>query len=254
MYPITSLISVIIDFVQQLADDDDDFVSDAPKQVAPKQKSPTGRKMEYVKNENNKSNGFRSITLRQCLAKLFNVVKTLSDTQKKDVRDMGFASILDLDIEVNPLKLGYWVVDRLNTDSLCLEIDNGTSLQITRQSVLDIFCFPIGNIKVEDITKADIRNDITREWRGQYPSAPKGEIQRVFLGALVKQIKKERGGGRMFKMNLLVLMMTLLAEGIINGTANQNILPCLNNIEDVLNMDWCGYLLKCLRKSKLKWK
>ncbi|GJW21370.1 hypothetical protein Tco_0031992 [Tanacetum coccineum] len=121
-----------------------------------------------------------SIKSRQCPAKLFNVVKTLSDAQKKDVREMGFASILKLDIVVNPLKMGYWVVDRLNPETLCLEIDNKTALQITRQSVHDIFGFPMGNIKVEDITRADIRNNITREWRGQYPPAPKGDIQRLF--------------------------------------------------------------------------
>ncbi|GJV73334.1 hypothetical protein Tco_1493329 [Tanacetum coccineum] len=215
-------------FVQQLADDDDDFVLDAPKQqAAPKKHQPMTRKQD---------------------------IHTGRKMESKDVREMGFASILKLDIVVNPLKLGYWVVDRLNMDSLCLEIDNETSLQITRQSVHDIFGFLMGNIKVEDITRPDIRNNITREWRGQYPPAPKGEIQRVYLGALVKQINKEQEGGRMFKMNLLVLMMTLLSKGITNGTANQNILPCLNNIEDVLNMDWCGYLLKCLRKSKLNWK
>ncbi|GJU19627.1 ulp1 protease family, C-terminal catalytic domain-containing protein [Tanacetum coccineum] len=224
-------------FVQQQADDDDDFVSDAPKQqAAPKQQPPmkrnpefhTRRKMESVKMPNNKSIGFMSIKSRQCPAKLFNVVKTLSDAQKKDLNRRR---------KVREL-----------------EIDNKTALQITRRSVHDIFGFPMGNIKVEDITRADIRNNITREWRRQYPIAPKGEIQRVFLGALVKQIKKEREGGRMFKMNLLVLLMTLLAEGITNGTSNQNILPCLNNIEDISNMDWCGYLLKCLRKSKLNWK
>ncbi|GKC89420.1 hypothetical protein Tco_1150069 [Tanacetum coccineum] len=214
----------------------------------------TGRKMESVKMPNNKSIGFMSIKSRQCPAKLFNVVKTLLDAQKKDVREMGFASILKLDSVVNPLKMGYWVVDRLNPETLCLEINNKTALHITRQSVHDIFGFQMGNIKVEDITRADIRNNITREWRRQYLPILKGEIQRVFLGALVKQIKKERERGRMFKMNLLVLLMTLLAEGITNGTTNQNILPCLNNIEDISNMDWCGYLLKCLRKSKLNWK
>ncbi|GJS15189.1 hypothetical protein Tco_0409661 [Tanacetum coccineum] len=136
-----------------LKDDDDDFVLDAPKQqAAPKKHQPmtrkqdihTGRKKESVKNQNYKSNGFMSSTSRQCPVKLFNVVKTLSNAQKKDVREIGFTSILKLDIEVNPLKLGYWVVDRLNTDSLCLEIDNETSLQITRQSVHDIFGFPRG--------------------------------------------------------------------------------------------------------------
>ncbi|PWA66942.1 ulp1 protease family, C-terminal catalytic domain-containing protein [Artemisia annua] len=187
--------------------------------------------MEVVKQKDNKSNGFTSITSRQCPAKLFDVVKTLSGAQKKDVTNMGFASILKLDILCNPLKLGYWVVDKLNTKMLSLEIDNKTSLQITRQSVQDIFGFPMGNIKVEDGTRADTRNNITREWRGQYPPAKKGGIQRVYLGHIMKQIKKERKEG-----------------------TKRSFLPCLNNIEDISNMDWCGYLLKCLRNSKLNWK
>ena len=174
--------------------------------------------------------------------------------KKKDVRDMGFESILELDILVNPLKLGYWVVDRLNTKTLCLEIDNKNSLQISSQSVKDIFGFPMGKIKVEDTTRADTHNNVTQEWRRQYPQAKIGGIQRVYLGDVVEQINKQREGGRMFKMNMLVLIMTLLAEGITNVTANQNLLPFHVNVENISNMNWCGYLLKCLRRSKLKWK
>ncbi|PWA35990.1 hypothetical protein CTI12_AA604320 [Artemisia annua] len=236
---------------QQQADDDDDFVSYAPKiqQDASKQK----QCIKLNPQQDDKSNGLMSITSRQCPTKLFNVVRTLSDAQKKDVRDMGFESILELDILVNPLKLGYWVVDRLNTKSLCLEMDN-KKLRISSQSVKDIFGFPMGKIKVEDSKRADTHNNVTQEWRRQYPPAKKGGIQRVYLGHIVEQINKQREGGRMFRMNMLVLIMTLLAEGITNGTANQNLLPCLVNVENISNMNWCGYLLKCLRRSKLKWK
>lgn len=203
--------------------------------------------------ENKKMKTLESLKTRQCPGQLVTLLKKLTDAQKKDVIDMGFETIFDLKVSVIPGKLACFVCDNFDAVTNTLIIGD-KSVKITKQSVHDILGFPIGQNKVNAVTRAGKGDDgITNEWRKQYPVFEKG-TQRIYVSDVVNKIANNKRGGKMFKMNMLVLMMTLLAEGIKCGTVNQKILPCIENVEEIANMDWCGYIFECLRRSKIGWR
>ncbi|GJX76254.1 hypothetical protein Tco_0323065 [Tanacetum coccineum] len=45
----------------------------------------------------------------------------------------------------------------------------------------------------------------------------------------------------------------VMGESIKMGTANYQFMSSIKSIKDVDNMDWCGYIVECLKKTKTNW-
>lgn len=70
----------------------------------------------------------------------------------------------------------------------------------------------------------------------------------------MNKIKDDDSVDDMFRLNCTLLIMSLLGEGITCGTINCRFLPCIDNVDDIPKMDWCGYVVDCLIRSKSEWK
>ncbi|XP_071725458.1 uncharacterized protein [Rutidosis leptorrhynchoides] len=194
----------------------------------------------------------QSIRTRQSPSSLFKVIWDLRDEQKSDLISMGLESLLDFKIKSLPGKLSFWLVDRFNAENLKLNL-GAVELEITKEDVNEILGFPIGDICVTAVQRARIGNgNLIYQFRKLYKKA-RNNKQTIFLKNVQESIMKNRGGGHNFKLQMLVLIMTILAEGVTDPRPNQKFLPSINNLEDVIKMDWCGYVLECLKRSKDNW-
>ncbi|GKC94043.1 hypothetical protein Tco_1159485 [Tanacetum coccineum] len=45
----------------------------------------------------------------------------------------------------------------------------------------------------------------------------------------------------------------VMGESIKMGTANYQFMSSIKSLKDVNNMDWCGYIVECLKKTKINW-
>jgi len=60
-------------------------------------------------------------------------------------------------------------------------------------------------------------------------------------------------GGTSFIRDFIVLFHACLIEPLQSGAANQSLVRSLENVDDVGNWNWCGFVIKCLEDAKTKW-
>lgn len=97
-------------------------------------------------------------------AHLDGTIIGLSKDQKKAVEDMGLESIVNMSLEGVPSKLGFYVVDALNTRNMIMDLKHG-SIQITPESIHDLMGLPIGGINILDKDDIPDATRLTEEWK-----------------------------------------------------------------------------------------
>lgn len=200
-----------------------------------------------VGSENGENTG--KIRARAPPLLLYNVMKALTDEQKKSLRDIGFGCMEKFDISDIPTTLGLKVVESFDHVSCSMNID-GEQMEITRHTIHDVLGVPMGDRKINALKAAKMRDAVTSEWRQQFPVNKK----RIYPNNVSDNMVYQKQGGKMFQLNFLVLFVTIMAEVIKCGTVNQKFLPCMTNINEIKDMDWCGYILDCLKRTKAEWK
>ncbi|PWA45563.1 Peptidase C48, SUMO/Sentrin/Ubl1 [Artemisia annua] len=180
--------------------------------------------------------------------KLYQVITELSSRQKESVREIGFSELLEFKINNVPTRLSYWLLDNFDEEACCL-IVNGRRIEITRDLVRNVLGVPFGDVHVDARDEADFRNALTRAWKAQFGS----NVKRHYTRRLAELILSTRQGGWLFKINFLVLLFSTIGEANKCNTVNLKFLPCIKSEADILQMDWCTYIIECLIKTKIQW-
>ncbi|KAJ0864285.1 hypothetical protein HanPSC8_Chr12g0540201 [Helianthus annuus] len=179
---------------------------------------------------------------------LLDAISSLSDEQKKAVIEMGFEALLSLKINSVPTRLGHWLV--MNYDEDRQEINTGNHrIKITSKLVEECLGIPRGKIAVLEKNKP--RKGVGErvdEFKNQFDN-PKIRVIEV-----IDLIKESSQAGKLFNTNFLVVVNTLLGETTQSTTVNQRFIIGIEKDSKIPNMNWCGYMLECLRRSKKKWK
>ncbi|XP_076898776.1 uncharacterized protein LOC143552439 [Bidens hawaiensis] len=172
----------------------------------------------------------------------------LTDVQKLDMRDMGFQSILSFNIDNIPPGLGHWLL--VNCDHQRNQLNVGTHvIEITPSKVRDVLGVPMGEIPVYENKRGKKIDIIRKEWRKQsfrYPAI-------IFVKHVVEKLKSYTGGGTLFKLNFLVIFNSIMGETAKSYNVNQKFLSSIKNEADISNMDWCSYIITCLKRTKEGW-
>ncbi|KVH87777.1 hypothetical protein Ccrd_024939, partial [Cynara cardunculus var. scolymus] len=184
----------------------------------------------------------RSSPLQLCLT-----IQNFQIEQRKFVTAMGLKSILHFSIEYIPSRLGFFVVDNFDDERMVLKLPVG-ELEITKNSIQKMLGFPTGPICItQKITNSN--DKVVRCWRNQFPQTKK----EIHPSLVVEHMKQQIDGGDMLKLNFFVLVATCLCESMKAGTANQRLLHCIAHKEDIDNLDWCEFVIDCLKRSKKNW-
>ncbi|CAI9264608.1 unnamed protein product [Lactuca saligna] len=92
------------------------------------------------------------------------IVKVLSPTQKKAVYDMGFGSLLKLDMDVVPGLLNYYLLDVYDPESNRLMMENGV-LEITKELVHKMMGLAMEGDDLCRMPYYETGNEILEEWK-----------------------------------------------------------------------------------------
>ncbi|XP_022004460.1 uncharacterized protein LOC110902023 [Helianthus annuus] len=196
----------------------------------------TQRFVFYTDMKNDKRNTPNSL----CYA-----LQGLTNAQNSDITDMGFETITCFNIHNIPPGLGYWLL--LNYDQKMNELNIGNrKIKITPSKVHDVLGVPMGEISVSEKPKVTKRDAIRERWKSQFGNAC------ITVKHVTEKLRLYPRGGILFKLNFLVIFNSIMGETTKSATVNQKFLTSTNN-EAIPNMDWCGYIIACLKRTREGW-
>ncbi|MFS7968079.1 hypothetical protein Hanom_Chr09g00793331 [Helianthus anomalus] len=170
------------------------------------------------------------ISLQCSPSGFLDTVKHFTEAQVADVKSIGFGDVLDIKLYHISTRLGYWLVRNYDEQYNTLNIGNHM-IEITRDSVHDVFGIPKGNVIVREKNKPRKgaiveKNTATQgaettidEFKNQWP-----DTNKITHTLLAKTMKKQTNGGRLFKLNFLAYWNTLFVEITKSTTVKQSFL------------------------------
>nr|GEX71888.1 hypothetical protein [Tanacetum cinerariifolium] len=170
-------------------DDNDDDDNDGTKKM---------KKESKISDENKKNSKIRTRTTPTAL---FNAMDILNGDRKKCLHEMGFGSMIGMGMHELPGKLGFYVIDNLDTETNVISLTDN-SILVTSQSVHDIFGIPMGGCSLESLAPRSPDDPFIKEWFSQF-----GEKNEVWPNDITNVIVSTKDAGKLFKMNFLMTFM-----------------------------------------------
>ncbi|GJW38998.1 hypothetical protein Tco_0064843 [Tanacetum coccineum] len=94
---------------------------------------------------------------------MYEAMMTLSDPQKKCLKDMGFERMIHFPIVELPSALAYHAINHFHPGSMELRLEKGC-IKATRQKVHDMLGIPRGSKKLEDLEQRPSNDPFIKEW------------------------------------------------------------------------------------------
>nr|GFA01186.1 ulp1 protease family, C-terminal catalytic domain-containing protein [Tanacetum cinerariifolium] len=177
---------------------------------------------------------------------LFNAMAILNVDRKKCLYEMGFGSMIGMAIHELSRMLGFYVIDNLDTKTNVLSLTDN-SILVTSQSVHDILGIPMGGCSLESLASRSPDDLFIKEWFSQF-----GDKNEVRPNDITDVIVSTKDAGTLFKMNFLKLFANTMGLCETSGLCNMNILKKIRDDVCIEKIDWCSYIITCLRESKQK--
>ncbi|KAK9071737.1 hypothetical protein SSX86_008166 [Deinandra increscens subsp. villosa] len=172
----------------------------------------------------------------------------LSKKQIEVVKKLGFGSMCLLKLRNIPTELAFWLVKNYDPTSNTLNTGN-TMVTITPSLVHRVLGIPNGPDYVEEIFKPNTSDLVVAEFREQFGD----DSLKIKLTRAVDVFEKNKGGGREFVLNFLVVFNTVIIETMQSSTINQRFLTSITTDSVVSRMNWCVYLIHCLKRTRNNW-
>ncbi|XP_076925140.1 uncharacterized protein LOC143587858 [Bidens hawaiensis] len=214
-----------------------------PKKRDVKEKKPAERGQPFVEFIDKK-------LMNRCAPiNIVDVVKAMTIAQKTCVEEMGFGSMLRLQVTQTPTTLGYWLLMNYNNRLNELNIGSGV-IKITPQKVHEVLGIPMGKIPVLGKSRPRLGEDVTIDlFKSQFPTSARISIKHV-----KDKLAADQGVGELFKINFLVLVNTCIGFVTKSTTFNQRFIAAIDKTSDIPNMDWCSYVIENLKTTKEEWR
>ncbi|GKE42465.1 hypothetical protein Tco_1469749 [Tanacetum coccineum] len=183
---------------------------------------------------------------RTTVRPLFEAMRGLTPQRKRVVREMGFGNLVDFPIVEIPTKLAFYVVDILNTRKMMLECPLG-DIVITPKTAKEVLGLQMGRRKLEREGQREYNDPFLEEWKYQSKN-----INKLTIKALSDLIIDTKNTDYMFRMNILLIANTLGScenSSCLKFTVLRNVFEG----DDVSDIDWCSYIIKCASVSKVDW-
>lgn len=208
-------------------------------------------KMENCKTQKatnaNTANNNLIIRTRTSPKILFDTIKILTEHQRAAVREIGLASLLDITVDGIPCKLGFYVVDNLDTKHMKLKVMNG-DIPITVASIHRILGVPTGGLDLNAIAPSIGDNDLSKSWKKQFSK------ERMRPRDVMNVIETSGDYGPNFKLNFIVIIVSTLAECSRVRCCNVGFLSRIRSVDTIKDIDCAKYIYDCLKNSKIGWK
>ncbi|PWA34376.1 hypothetical protein CTI12_AA619720 [Artemisia annua] len=185
----------------------------------------------------------KSLELRSRPNMLTKTIGGMTREQKEVVRDMGFGGLLQLKLRSIPKEFARFVINQL--DDLVLHTPNG-DIPIDRMAVHEVLGFPLGHKKIECRNVSNYDSDLSQEWK-EYSQNKLG------LKDISDRIMNDTRANRMFQVDFLILMSSLMISAKKNNKCNREILITLPVNFVSQEYDWCEYVVRSVENCKKDW-
>ncbi|KAD6795418.1 hypothetical protein E3N88_06314 [Mikania micrantha] len=172
----------------------------------------------------------------------------MSKRQKEWLKEMGFGRLLCFNVNGIPSKIGHFVVENLDTNSMFISTPKGT-INIDINRIHNLLGLPTGGIPISSLKKPDEYADSYLVWRRRYGRrsiAPVDIVDNITVDAYDDHL--------IFKLDFLVLFITTMVGCWRNGLCKYGVVERLDLQVDIKEYDWCGYVVEAIRDSKIGWK
>jgi hypothetical protein len=171
---------------------------------------------------------------------LFDVIKKLTSEQKAIIQNIGFGTLLQLACSVFPSDVYNWLAMFINTTTGCIELPNGFSFKLTRESVQVIIGLPIGSRPISFTSSPEIERQINLEIHGKERSPSIFELAKLI--------------GNGITGSAFIKSFALLANCLLLCPTNQNFPSSLHytaiaHEDEIREYDWCSYILQWILLS-----
>nr|GEW78381.1 ulp1 protease family, C-terminal catalytic domain-containing protein [Tanacetum cinerariifolium] len=201
-------------------------------------------KSKISDDENNRNSKIRTRTTPMAL---FNTMAILNDDRKKCLHEMGFGSMIGMGIHELSRKLGFYVIDNFDTETNVLSLTD-SSILVALESMNDILGIPMGGCSIESLEPRTHDDPFIKEWLSQF-----GEKTKIRPNDISDVIVSTKDAGKLFKMNFLMLFANTMELYETSGVCSMYILRQIRDDVCIKTIDWCNYIIRCLKESKGKW-
>ncbi|GKC73735.1 hypothetical protein Tco_1119618 [Tanacetum coccineum] len=174
---------------------------------------------------------------------MYEAMMTLTDPQKKCLKDMGFEIMIHFPIVELSSALAYHAINHFHLGSMELRLEKG-SIKATRQKVHDMLGIPMGSRKLEDLEERPSNDPFIKEWEKQFKHVPKPTP-----AAIASVISDTTEADFMFRMNFITLFGSTMGTLDNGGRVSMKLLKRITEDVEISDIDWCGYILDCLQNN-----
>ncbi|GJU77404.1 hypothetical protein Tco_1274474 [Tanacetum coccineum] len=175
---------------------------------------------------------------------MYEAMMTLTDPQKKCLKDMGFERMIHFPIVELPSALAYHAIDHFHPGSMELRLEKG-SIKATRQKVHDMLGIPMGSRKLEDLEERPSNDPFIKEWEKQFKHVPKPTP-----AAIASVISDTTEADFMFRMNFITLFGSTMGTLDNGGRVSTKLLKRIIKDIDISDID--SELVRTLRNGVKK--
>ena len=190
---------------------------------------------------------YPSCVTRSSPKAMYDAMVGLTEMRKKCLKDIGFERFINFPITELPGALLYYVVDKFHPTSMELRLEQG-SIKITKQIIHDMIGVPMGKMKLEDLEKRDADDPFIAEWESQYSN-----VAKITPAAISTEITSTFDADFIFTINFLTLFASTMGTVDNGGKVYRTVVEHVKENDVISDIDWCGYILECLRTSRQNW-
>ncbi|KAK9705619.1 hypothetical protein RND81_07G071300 [Saponaria officinalis] len=205
-----------------------------------------------VPRKRNVSTSFPSAVTQMSPKLLFYAVQCLSYAQWTAIEEIGFGGVYWLRVNQIPMQLGYWLLSNYEPAKNCLILPGGKELHLRAADVHATLGFPMGSKEVQLAKSLNDSDDFSRfynTWRDRFQPAS----GLVSTKTLVHHLVDQEDGGNLFKINWVVLVVSLLIQNTQTPNANFHVLKSLMSVDEIPQYNWCEFVLTSLRTCQKSW-
>ncbi|GJQ91903.1 hypothetical protein Tco_0003042 [Tanacetum coccineum] len=126
-------------------------------------------------------------------------------------------------------------------------MEDGSMIKITRELIHDMLGIPMSGIIVKPLKEKNLFDPVTAKWRGMVPEIINRE--KIHISQLKTFLSILSEADWLFDIGFLSLFFSIFSQGNKDGTINERLIPYLEKIDKIHQMDWCSYVLESLVKE-----
>ncbi|KAH9623855.1 hypothetical protein KSS87_002941 [Heliosperma pusillum] len=178
---------------------------------------------------------------------LHNEDSPLSEKQIQAIQEMGFGSLLLLQIKKVPGSLAYWLVSNYNPIKGCL-LDG--KLPILEEDIYLSLGLPMGpNVVIEASNgdKCPVYLSVLEKFKSQFGN------DSIDVKDILAKLPTKKEGGDDFKRNFIIYIFSALLGGVVGNQASLKLLKSLANTDSISDFNWCNFIKRKLADQVQSW-